>query len=196
MGIEQGLHRLKTRCPFGRIGRQPHGSIEPCAVTQRLTQDLIEAIIGGIGDGRLESVAQGRRCRAIAASCVSRRRTGQHHVDSLALQLARHLVFENGKAWRHAGFERKALQKTFTKRVDGLHLESARRFDGRCKKRARERDFSGRRLLPGQLLQRRCQIRRCQHDPRGQLVEHALGHFGGSRLSIGETQDAARRRAT
>ena len=106
------------------------------------------------------------------------------------------VVVEDGKARRHAGLEREALQQPLAEGVDGLHLEAAGRLDGDGEELAGALQLLGRRAR-GRAASRAClrELRVGRGHPFGQPREHALRHLGGGRLGVGERQDALGRRA-
>ena len=131
------------------------------------------------------------RASGVAAADVA---SAEHLVDRLGQQPAPLVVVEDGKARRHAGLERKALQQPLAEGVDGLHLEAAGRLDGDGEQLAGALALLGRRGPVEQLLELARELRVGRGHPFGQPREHALRHLGGGGLGVGERQDALGRR--
>ena len=102
-------------------------------------------------------------------------------------------VVEHGEARGHIGLERELLQQPRAQRVDGLHLQPARRLQ-----RAGEQ-FAGR--LPqawagmrnAGLADRRIQRVVVERHPMAEGGEHALCHVGGGGFGEGDAEDFFRR---
>ena len=156
--------------------------LQPRPLAQGLAQQLVEAVVGGVGDG----VRQGAVRAGVDLSVAS----AQHLVGRLALQQRRAVgVVEDGEARRHAGLQREALQQALAERVDGLHLEAARRLDGDGEQRARA---LASRLGVGPVEQLRELPSRARVVG---IVTHCasvsntrFGHLGGSGLGVGEAR--------
>ena len=112
-------------------------------LAQRRAQHLVEAVLGGIGNDRLQRLPLLRRGAV--------RRLEQRGVDGFAQQRLRRLVVEHGEPRRDVGFEGEALQQALAERMDGLHLEAAGRLDGDGKQRARMLDLAVERRPVAQL---------------------------------------------
>jgi hypothetical protein len=103
----------------------------PPPLAQGGAQDVLVVL------GRMGSPHRARGLRA--TTCP--RGVAQRGVDRLALQEMRGGLVEDAESWCNVGLEREALQQALAERVDGLHLEAARRFDGGGEKRARKSDI-------------------------------------------------------
>ena len=84
----------------------------------------------------------------------------------------------------------KALQQAFAERVDGLHLEPARRLDGGREQGARALDLRRRWLAGGELGEHVCELCLVHRHPLRQRVVDALRHLGRSGLGVGEGENA------
>ncbi len=101
---------------------------EMIAAQTRLAHHILEGDVGGTGHRDLEHTP---RCAVGIAGGV------EQHCEIGALH---HLVLvalvEHRKTRRDIGFERELLQQPGAKRVDGLHLQATRRFQGACEQLA------------------------------------------------------------
>ena len=97
---------------------------------ERVGQQIIEAALGGVGDGPLEGIAE-RRAGGRPGSL------GQDLVGGLGQQRVAGVIVEDLEAGRHAGLQGEALQQPLAEGVDGLHLEAARRLDHQREQLAR-----------------------------------------------------------
>ena len=93
----------------------------PVALAQGLGEHLVELILGGERDGQTDSATEAAVRFGIGCD--------QRIIDSVAEQARGGGIVEDREARRHVGLEREALQEAFAERVDGLHLEAARRLD-------------------------------------------------------------------
>ena len=121
--------------------------IEPGLLARHLGEQLIEVEVGRVFDGDAERA----RKRRAGGRC----RLAERLVGGLGQQPAPLVVVEDGKARRHAGLEREALQQPLAEGVDGLHLEAAGRLDGDGEELAGAIALLGRRG-PVEQLRRAC----------------------------------------
>ena len=119
------------------IGLQALHGGQPAAMTQRILQNVVEAVVGG----KRNRDAQRARQRGIRIACGF----DQCIVDRCAQDRRSRRLVENGEVRRNPGFERKALQQPLAKPMDGLHFQATRRFDGECKQLSRTHHFVGHR---------------------------------------------------
>ena len=187
-GVGADLERLPQRDfqhaqPIGRIAAfEAHRLLDPRSQAKRAAQQLVETLLGGVADrGRKGASLEGR----LVARCQR-----QHGVDRLALQRVGGRLVEDGEARRHVGFQREALQQALAERVDGLHLEPARRLDGGREQGARALDLRRRRLAGGELGEDVCELCLVHGHPLRQRVVDALRHLGRSGLGVGKGEDA------
>ena len=187
-GARAHLQRLPQRdfqCaqPIGRIAAfEAHRLLEPRPQAKRAAQQLVEALLGSVAD---------RGCKGLSlegrlVACRQR----QHGVDRLALQRVGGRLVEDGEFRRHVGFQREALQEALAERVDGLHLEPARRLDGGREQGARALDLGWRRLAGRELGEHVCELCLVHGHPLRQRVVDALRHLGRSGLGVGKGEDA------
>ena len=109
-------------CAVGGLGAA--GAVGPrhemIAAQTGLAHHVLEGDVGGAGHRDVERAAGG--AVGIARGIQQHREIGAlHHLGLVAL-------VEHRKARRHIGLERKLLQQPGAQRVDGLHLQPARRF--------------------------------------------------------------------
>jgi hypothetical protein len=119
----------------------------------------------------------------------------QHSHAQPVDQFGLRALFQHLEARRHVGLERKLVQQPRAERMDGLHLQPARRVERLCEQAPRmhaprwvgQIAFDPRDGLvqPGIV----------ERGPFGQRVEHAVRHVGSGGLGIGQAQDLFRLRA-
>ena len=135
----------------------------------------------------------GKRAAEVA---VGLRRGFEQHAHAQPLdQLGARAVLQHLEARRDIRLERKLVQQPRAERVDGLHLQSARRVE-----RLREQASRMRALLhvrPAALDAGDLGVERLvgERRPFRQRLEHAVRHVGGGGLGVGEAEDLLRRRA-
>ncbi len=111
--------RYLRRCGIGAVSGIGPGH-EVVAAEARLAHHILEGDVGGAGHRDIERTA--RRTIRIAGGVEQHREIGAlHHLVLVA-------VVENGEARGNVGLERELLQQPGTQRVNGLHLQPARRF--------------------------------------------------------------------
>ncbi len=176
---------------LGRRGLRAAGGVGPghemVAAQASLANDVLERNISGVRHRGLECAAE---------HAVGRVRGFQkypevgalHHVGLVAL-------VEHRKTRRHVGLERELLQKPCTQRVNGLHLQSARRFQRPRKQFARDLAQLSVGVGDAGVADRvvECGIVECH--PVTKRREYALRHVGGRRLGEGDAEDFFRRHA-
>ena len=128
---------------------EPDRGREPAAPLERFGQHAVEAVVGRERDGGVERLPERAAVRRGDAACHRwRARRSSLRCCSSSISEAR----------RHAGLEREALQQPLAERVDGLHLEAARRLDGAANSRARVRQLLGGRRRAGDVAQDLAQV--------------------------------------
>ena len=116
----------------------------------------------------------------------------QHAHGGAVEQLVLGALVEHREARRHVGLERELMQQPGAERVDGLHLEAARRVERRGEQAARAGAL--RRADRGLADRAHLAVERVvvERDPVRERVEHARRHVGGRRLGEGDAQDLHR----
>ena len=118
-------------------------------------------------------------------------RTGSVHQNGeaqLVDQLRLGAFLQHREACRDIGLERKLMQQPRAERVDGQHLEAARRIQRFGEQAPRMRAAVGVGLSAVDFLDLRVERRVVEAGPPGKRVEHAARHVGGGRLGEGEAQ--------
>ena len=127
------IDRLRLAQLIAAAQTQSRHRLDPVALRERITQHVVEAIFGSVGDACTQRVSERAGVRA--------GRLAQHGVDSITEKRAGRLVIQDREAGGHAGLEREALQQPLAKSVDRLDLEPAWRLDGTGKEPSRIRQF-------------------------------------------------------
>ena len=102
-------------------------------------------------------------------------------------------IVEHGKPRRHIGLERKLLQQPRAQRVDGLHLQPARRLQRAGEQLARRFAQACAGIRNAGLADRRIQRIVIERHPMAQRGEHALRHVGGGGFCKRDAEDLFRR---
>ncbi len=174
-----------------RRGHRAAGGVGPghemIAGEASLTHHILEGDVGGIRHRVQERAAE----HAIGRGGGLQKNLeigALHHVGLVAL-------VEHGKARWHIGLERELLQQPRAQRVDGLHLQAARRLQRLRKQLARCFTQLGTGVRHTGVDD--CGIERgiVEHHPVAERCEHALGHVGGGGLGEGDAEDLFRRHA-
>ncbi len=170
-------------------GMRAAGGICPChkviAAEAGLAHDVLEGDVGGARHRRHQRAA--RRAIGIARRLEENPEIGAlHHLVLVA-------VVEHGKPRRHIGLERELLQQPRAQRVDGLHLQPARRLQRAGKQFARR--FAQARAGIGNagITDRRIQRVVIERHPMAQRGEHPFRHVGGGSFCKRDAEDLFRR---
>ncbi len=160
---------------------------EVVAAEAGLAHHVLEGDVGGARHRDLERLSG--RAPGIA------RRFEQHLEIGALHHLGLVTVVENRKTRRHVGLERKLLQQPRAERVNGLHLQAARRFQRACKQFARGLAQACGRMRDADVPDRGIEACIVQRDPVAERREHPLRHVGGGGLGEGDAEDFLRRHA-
>jgi hypothetical protein len=104
-------------------------------------------------------------------------------------------VVEHGKPRRHIGLERELLEQPRAQRVDGLHLQPARRFQRASEQFACRLPQAWTRMRNAGIADRRVQRVVVERHPMAEGGEHPLRHVGGGGFCEGDAEDLFRRHA-
>ena len=160
---------------------------EMIAAETRLAHHILEGDVGR---------ARHRHGQRAAGRAVGIARGLQQHREIGALHhLVLVAVVEHGETRRHIGLERELLQQPRAQRVDGLHLQAARRFQRAGKQFARRLAQFRVGMRNAGFADRRVQRRVIERDPMAERGEHPFRHVGGGGLGEGDAEDFFRRHA-
>ena len=150
-----------------------------------LAHDVLEGDVG---------CARHRRHQRAAGGAVGMARGFEEHPEIGALHhLVLVAVVEHGKPRRHVGLERELLQQPGAQRVDGLHLQPARRLQRAGEQLARRLAQARAGMGNAGIADRRIQRVVVERHPMAQRGEHPLRHVGGGGFCEGDAEDFFRR---
>ena len=157
------------------------------AAQTSLAHDILEGDVGSVRHRGIERAA--RHALGIAGGLQEHGEIGAlHHLVLVAL-------VQHAKARRHIRLERKLLQQPRAQRVNGLHLQSARRFQRTGKQFSRASPKFRGRLRDTSLADRRVELFVIERDPVAKRREHPFRHVGGGGLGEGDAKNLFRRHA-
>ena len=110
-------------------------------------------------------------------------------------QLGAGALLQHLEARRDIRLERKLMQQPRAERMNGLHLQPARRVERLREQPPRTRALRRVRRAAFDLGNLVVELRVGERRPACQRLEHAVRHVGGRRLGVGEAEDLLRRRA-
>ncbi len=179
----EGCGNLRHSC-VGAAGSIRPGH-EVIAAQARLAHHILEGDVGSIGHRHGEGAPGG--AVGIARGFQQHREIGAlHHFVLVA-------IVEHRETRGHVGLERKLLQQPGAERVDGLHLQPARRFQRAGEQFASARAQSCIDLRDAGVTDGVVQRGVVERDPVAERGEHPLRHVGGGGLGEGDAQDLFRR---
>ncbi len=179
------LRQLRDR--RSNPARPRHPLIDHVAVADGLAHHVTKRLVGrgGHGDGERAGERAVRRGGAV-----------EQHAERQPLEQLRLLgVVEHAEAGGDVGLERELVQEQGAEGVDGLHLETARRFERAGEQPARQRAPRRRRRAVGMLGNGVVERGVVERGPGRQAVEHLLCHIGRGRLGEGDAENFFRRDA-
>ena len=170
-----------------RVLAGDHPGAHRIALADCLADHVLERLVGCPRNGARQRAAERLFWRQ---GCVE-----QHAEANLVEELRLRRLVENAEAGGDIGLERKMMQQSRTEGVNGLHLQSARRFQRTGKQFSRASPKFRGRLRDTSLADRRVELFVIERDPVAKRREHPFRHVGGGGLGEGDAKNLFRRHA-